>query len=93
MLEPSWFHLWRSFVGIETPTLVTAATSATSSAETSLASVLDVSIDELVYDKKKNSNTDLINELVKLISDCDYEKLMVINDVLRVLVKSLNRNL
>ena len=29
-----------------------------------LASVLDVSIDELVYDKKKNSNTDLINELV-----------------------------
>ena len=58
-----------------------------------LASVLDVSIDELVYDKKKNSNTDLINELVKLISDCDYEKLMVINDVLRVLVKSLNRNL
>ena len=28
----SWFHLWRSFVGIETPTFVTAAISATSSA-------------------------------------------------------------
>ena len=58
-----------------------------------IASVLDVSIDALVHDKKSNNNMDLINESVNLISNCDSEKILVINDVINTLVKSLNHNL
>lgn len=57
-----------------------------------IANALSVSVDELLCDNNTQTVTVYQNELQKIVSDCSYNEMQIITDVVKTLVETLRKN-
>ena len=58
-----------------------------------LANVLEVRIDDLLYDESPSSRTSSINRITQILDSCTKQQLQIIEEVLRATQISLNKYL
>ena len=57
-----------------------------------IANALSVSVDELLCDNNTQTVTVYQNELQRIVSDCSYNEMQIITDVVKTLIESLRKN-
>ncbi len=71
----------------------TANTKMSLSTFTELASVLEVRTDELLYDNRPEDRTTSITYIIELLNDCSTQQVRIIEDIIKALKESLNKNI
>lgn len=71
----------------------TANTKMSLSTFTELASVLEVRTDELLYDNRLEDRTTSITYIIELLNDCSTQQVRIIEDIIKALKESLNKNI
>ncbi len=58
-----------------------------------LASVLEVRTDELLYDNRPQDRSSSINYISELLDDCTIQQARIIEDIVKAVKESLNKNI
>lgn len=58
-----------------------------------LARALEVRTDNLLYDDKPGDRSSLISYIAELLNDCSTQQIRIIEDVVRAVKESLNKNM
>ena len=71
----------------------TANTKMSLSTFTEIATVLEVRTDELLYDSRPEDRSVSINYITELLDDCTIQQIRIIEDIVKVVKESLNKNI
>lgn len=71
----------------------TANTKMSLSTFVALASALEVRTDELLYDEKPENRSASITFIMELLNDCSTQQIRIIEDVVKAVKESLNKNI
>lgn len=58
-----------------------------------LASILEVQTDELLYDNRSEDRSASIDYITELLDDCMIQQVQIIEDVVKAIKESLNKNI
>lgn len=58
-----------------------------------LASVLEVRTDELLYDNRPEDRSASIDYITELLDDCTIQQVRIIEDIVKAVKESLNKNI
>lgn len=71
----------------------TANTKMSLSTFTELASALEVRTDELLFDNRPEDRSTSINYITELLDDCTSQQVRIIEDIVKAVKVSLNKNI
>lgn len=71
----------------------TANTKMSLSTFVELASALEVRTDELLYDNKPEDRSVSIDYITELLDDCTIQQVRIIEDIIKAVKESLNKNM
>lgn len=71
----------------------TANTKMSLSTFVALASALEVRTDELLYDERPENRSSSITFIMELLNDCSTQQVRIIEDVVKAVKESLNKNM
>lgn len=71
----------------------TANTKMSLSTFAELASVLEVRTDELLYDSKPEDHSTSMTYITELLDDCTIQQVRIIEDIVKAIKESLNKNM
>lgn len=71
----------------------TANTKMSLSTFVALASALEVRTDELLYDESPENRSTSIISIMEILNDCSTQQVRIIEDVVKAVKESLNRNM
>ena len=71
----------------------TANTKMSLSTFVALASALEVRTDELLYDEKPENRSASITFIMELLNDCSTQQIRIIEDIVKAVKESLNKNI